>query len=119
MDAKSVLIGNLTYFLMILLLMRFMENRERFNPKPFMVLYNFICVCLATYCFYGMLRYYFFQQPFLYCSNVDFASENAKRIAHVRLSPRLHRSSSTSSTSKSTGSSSTPSCSFCASRTAK
>ncbi|KAK8793130.1 hypothetical protein WA538_002579 [Blastocystis sp. DL] len=81
-DTKSVIIGNLIYFLVILLLMRFMENRERFNPKPFMVFYNFVCVCLATYCFYGMVRYYFLQQPFLYCSNLDFASENAKTIAH-------------------------------------
>lgn len=119
MDTKSVIIGNLIYFLVILLLMRFMENRERFNPKPFMVFYNFVCVCLATYCFYGMVRYYFLQQPFLYCSNLDFASENAKTVAHVGSSFRFHRSSSTSSTSKSTGSSSIPSCSSYASRTAK
>ena len=74
---------------------------------------------IATYCFYGMVRYYFLQQPFLYCSNLDFASENAKTIAHVGSSFRFHRSSSTSSTSKSTGSSSIPSCSSYASRTAK
>ena len=78
-----MVIGNVFYFVMIFVLLKFMEKRERFNPKPFMVVYNFICVCLATYCFYGMLTCYFLKKPFLYCSDIDFDTENSKAIAHV------------------------------------
>ncbi|KAK8793966.1 hypothetical protein WA171_003094 [Blastocystis sp. BT1] len=81
-DTKSMVIGNVFYFAMIFILLKFMEKRERFNPKPFMVVYNFICVCLATYCFYGMLTCYFLKKPFLYCSDIDFDTENSKAIAH-------------------------------------
>ena len=82
-DAKSVLIGNAFYFCTIFLLMKFMQNRERFNPKRFMILYNFTCVCLATYCFVGVLRYYFLKGNPLFCSNVDFFDADARAIVRV------------------------------------
>ena len=105
---------------MIFVLMKFMEKRERFNPKPFMVVYNFICVCLATYCFYGMLKYYFLKKPFLYCSDIDFDTENAKTLAHVRrTSLPSHCSMCMFSICKNIGSLLIPSCSFSASRTVK
>lgn len=83
-DMKSMLIGNVFYFVTIFVLMKFMNKREeRFNPKKFMVVYNFICVCLATYCFVGVLRYYYLAGEPFYCSNVDFADERAKQIVKV------------------------------------
>ena len=82
---KSLLIGNAFYFITIFVLMKVMEKRERFNPKGFMVVYNFICVCLATYCFYGMVTEYFMHRNPFYCSAVDFDTERSKRIAHVIL----------------------------------
>lgn len=89
-DMKSALIGNAFYFITIFVLMKFMENRERYNPKKFMVVYNFICVCLATYCFYGMVMDYFMQRNPLYCSSIDFDTERSKRIAHVILMQLLN-----------------------------
>ena len=80
---KSVVIGNAFYFCTIFLLMKFMEKRERFNPKRFMIIYNAICVALATYCFVGMVKYYILKKSPLFCSSVDFFSEDAKHIAHV------------------------------------
>ena len=80
---KEMVIGNIFYFATIIFLMKFMEKRERFNPKPFMIFYNFTCVCLATYCFVGMLRYYFLQGGALYCTNANFESENAKQLTWV------------------------------------
>lgn len=82
-DVKSVVIGNAFYFCTIFLLMKFMEKRERFNPKRFMIIYNAICVALATYCFVGMVKYYILKKSPLFCSSVDFFSEDAKHIAHV------------------------------------
>ena len=80
---KEMVIGNIFYFATIIFLMKFMEKRERFNPKPFMIFYNFTCVCLATYCFVGMLRYYFLQGGALYCTNANGEDENARQLTWV------------------------------------
>ena len=83
-DYKSMIIGNIFYFVTIYVLMQIMNRREeRFNPKKFMIVYNFICVCLATYCFYGMLHYYYLDGNVLSCSNIDFSSEKAKQLVRV------------------------------------
>ena len=80
---KGMIIGNIFYFATIFFLMKFMEKRERYNPKKLMIFYNFTCVLLATYCFVGTIRYYFSQGGALYCTNAEFEGENAKQLAWV------------------------------------
>lgn len=82
-SVKEMILGNVFYFFMIWLLMKFMKKRERYDPKKFMIIYNFTCVCLATYCFVGMLRYYFLRGGTLYCSTVSFESESDKQLIWV------------------------------------
>ena len=83
-DIKSMLILNLFYFVMLFVLRKYMDSREAFNPRKFMIFYNFTCMCLATYCFGGMVWFYYLKGNAFTCQNVDFDTEDAKWIAHVR-----------------------------------
>ena len=60
-----------------------MDKRDPINPRKFMIFYNFICVCLATYCFGGMVYFYYLKGNAFTCQNVNFDSTDSQWIAHV------------------------------------
>lgn len=83
-DIKSMIYLNIFYFVTIYVLTKIMEKREAINPRRFMVFYNFTCICLATYCFVGMVWFYYKKGNSFTCQTVDFDSNDSKWIAHVR-----------------------------------
>ena len=60
-----------------------MDKRDPINPRKFMIFYNFICVCLATYCFGGMVYFYYLKGNAFTCQYVNFDSTDSQWIAHV------------------------------------
>lgn len=74
---------NIFYFVTLFVLKKIMDKREAINPRKFMIFYNFTCVCLATYCFVGMVWFYYMKGNSFTCQNVDFDSKDSQWIAHV------------------------------------
>ena len=74
---------NVFYFVAIFVLTKIMKKREAFNPRKFMIFYNFTCMCLATYCFVGMVWFYYSKGNAFTCQTVDFDTNDSKWLAHV------------------------------------
>ena len=74
---------NVFYYVTLIVLKVIMDKRDPINPRKFMIFYNFICVCLATYCFGGMVYFYYLKGNAFTCQNVNFDSTDSQWIAHV------------------------------------
>ena len=74
---------NVFYYVTLIVLKLIMDKRDPINPRKFMIFYNFICVCLATYSFGGKVYFYYLKGNAITCQNVNFDSTDSHWIAHV------------------------------------
>ncbi|KAK8807430.1 hypothetical protein WA158_004189 [Blastocystis sp. Blastoise] len=78
---KFCLLMNIFYFVTLKFLFKFMEKREGYKLRTFMIFYNISCVILASTCLYGGIVYYYFKSHAgLYCNNLDYNSPNTKAV---------------------------------------
>jgi len=82
-NAKSLLIGNALYFGITFVLYLIMSRKKTpFGLKPLIAVYNAICVFLAGYVVYGIIRYKLKHPGNFACNPVDL-SEDGKYLAWI------------------------------------
>ncbi len=116
---RSMILLNVFYFVAIFVLTKIMKKREAFNPRKFMIFYNFTCMCLATYCFVGMVWFYYSKGNAFTCQTVDFDTNDSKWLAHVENEIEINPSLFTFTMCRSIGSTLILSSSFYANRSVK
>lgn len=76
---------NCFYFIMLIVLSRWMKNKEAFNLKPYLPYYNLSCFFLASYCAYHTLKFVLSKNITFACNQFDFSDAAVKQLIFVYL----------------------------------
>ena len=82
----GIVYANIGYFVMVGILMTIMkmEGMEAFDMKNFMRVYNLVCVCLAGYVVFGVIKHKVnYASGTFVCNDFDITSEEGKQLAYV------------------------------------